>query len=239
MTRFQFAFVGATVAFAAYSPPLGAQPKPLDQRADLAKPVDIPLRDFLDYISEKYRVTVRLDEAGFKKAGIDKARERHVRLPKLPEVPLALLLEAAASQIGGTVRQSRGEITIAPGKREFTSILGPASDDLKKKLAAKIDISKPVENAPLHELIHFFSDQGGATIVVAEWLFPATKPSNAGNPADNVAGGMWRFSDVRYNLPAESRSLEKWLDFLATQIKGTVVARENVILIVPATKSRP
>jgi len=211
----------------------------LDQTAALPKPiVNIPLKDLLEYISEKHQVTVAIDEVGFKKLGIEKARDYPISLPRMAKVPLAFLVEAAAQQLGGTVKQVRGAVLITPGKRDLAAILRPAHDDVKKKLVGAIEIAKPVANAPVEELFQFLSERADVDVILADWLFVGVKGASAGKAADK-GGPTPRIREVRCDLPADTRSLQKWLDLLAGKINATVVPRENVILIMPAMKGRP
>jgi hypothetical protein len=127
----------------------------------------------------------------------------------------------AARQVGGTVRQDGNRIAIVPGPRDLASVLKPPSTVLVRKLREALVVSKPIAKAPLKDVTEFFDDKCDVTIVVDDWAL------SGGDRAKSVL-------DVKCDLPAGTRPVQAWLEQLAGQVRGRVVARdERVVLIVP------
>jgi hypothetical protein len=213
----------ATLAFG----PAFARPNPLERVVSIDRPIEqVSLRRMIDRLGTKYRLTLRVDEDGFTRAGTEKVSDKPVSLPRMAGVPLALVLEVVAQKVGGTVKVEEDRLAIVPGKRELAAILRPAGKKMKEKLAEVQQNEADIEDAPLGDIVEYFSDKWDLTIVVADWSFPK------GTRTTSVL-------DTKCKLAAGAHPLGKWLELLARQVGGKVVATESVILIVPQPKDAP
>jgi hypothetical protein len=223
-----------------------AQPKQLRSPLSMHKRIeDAPIWSVLEYLAERREVKIRIDESAFKKIGAGDVRATEINVPRMEDVPLEFVLEACAQQVGGTVRVVGNEIVIAPGKRKLESTLGPPTAELKKKLAAKVKIEKPIDNAPWTDVVEFFSEKCDVCIIVAEWQFPLADrmaPKAPDPPLNQPRNKMRRdpipFQHVTFSAATGDHALEKWLDQIADRIQGKVIVRDKVILIVPASNEK-
>jgi RNA polymerase sigma factor (sigma-70 family) len=206
-----------------------AKPPPPAQKLEKVTSIDKPidgglLKDLLDALSDKYELKIVVDEDAFRKAGNDHVSEKPIMLPSMPGVPLALVLELVTEQVGGTVKVNKDRFVIVPGRRDVVSVLGPAGERLKKLLAQ--DALLAFEKSYLSDLIGFFSDKYGLTVVVDVWAF------SKADPATDLFNRRW-------TLPERTQPLQKWLEQIAKEINGEVIPRDNVVLIVPRKKAEP
>jgi hypothetical protein len=210
------------------------------------------LADVLEFLNDRFDLTVRVDEAAFKKAGRERVPEKPVSLPRMAGVTVTFALEVAAQQVGGTVREEAGRVLVVPGKRDVATLLRPAADEFNKKLARDVTLEKAVAGAMWDDVIEHFGDRYELNVVVCEWLFPAAARPNAppaaappAVPAAPVRQGFrkavrhWSvLGKIPCSLPAGTKSLRRWLDEVAAQAGARVEVRDNVILIVPASGNR-
>jgi tetratricopeptide (TPR) repeat protein len=91
----------------------------LDQRISLEKGIDAntPLKDALEFLSDRYEVTILVDTAAFSQAGQDSVEDKPVRLPKMTQVSLGTVLRLLAGQVDGTYLVRRDYIEITTGQR--------------------------------------------------------------------------------------------------------------------------
>lgn len=221
-----------------------AQVNSLRQPASISKAIRrAPAQDVLDFLSEKYEFKIRIDDATFQRLGAVEIGTKAISIPRMDGVPLEFILEAAAQQIGGTLRRDETGLAIVPGGRKIETLLGPATNELKTKLCKEIKIKRSIDNADWEDVLEFLGEKGEIEIVVAEWQFPPARRRVGAAAALPVNPRVRRrspsrFADVRVSLPAESRTLEKWLMDLVARVDGRVIARDNVILILPAGRER-
>lgn len=220
-------------------PAFGAAPpaKPLDQvfTVDKAAP-EVPVKDMLDFLQDRFNLTIRIDEKAFERAGREWERDKDIRLPKMAGAPLAFALEVVVQQVGGTVQSEGQVVTIVPGQRDLRSLLPPVSDGLKKTLAEKITLDKDITKGKFIDVVELFRDKYGVSIVVADWQFPiAGKP--VGGPKRLGGAAEARLDDLPCSLKAGTAPLQTWLETVAKQVGGIVVPRGNLILIVPPPKA--
>jgi Mg-chelatase subunit ChlD/tetratricopeptide (TPR) repeat protein len=94
----------------------------------LARPVTLdkgieantPLREALEFISDRYDVTVLVDTQAFKAEGNDTVEETPVKLPKMNGVSLATVLRLLTAQANGTYLVRRDYIEVTTGRRAVT-----------------------------------------------------------------------------------------------------------------------
>ncbi|MFO0807706.1 MAG: VWA domain-containing protein [Gemmataceae bacterium] len=86
----------------------------LNQPVSIDKPIEnLPLREALDFFSEKYDLTFIVDEQAFEEEGNKTILEQMVRLPKMPGVSLQTALRFLLAQVKGNyiIRKDYVEIT--------------------------------------------------------------------------------------------------------------------------------
>jgi tetratricopeptide (TPR) repeat protein len=84
------------------------------QPASIEKPIEgLPLKDVLDFLSEKYELTFIVDLQAFDRIGKKTVEDEQVRLPKMPGVALGTILRFILSQVNGSliIRRDYVEIT--------------------------------------------------------------------------------------------------------------------------------
>jgi len=123
----------------------------LDQPIALEMGIDgnTPLRDALEFISDRYQLTILIDEQAFKSQRKEKEKnvgDEHVRLPKMNGIPAGTILSLLAAQVDGTylVRPEYVEITTLKRSRPVDWV---SSDrDLAPKVNATFD-QRPLDRA--------------------------------------------------------------------------------------------
>lgn len=246
MLRHPLTLLCVTAALVSQPANLIAQENVELKPAHIAKPIrETQFQDFLEVLDSRYTFKIRVDDAAFKRLGSADVSGRPINIPRMHGVTLEFILEAAAQQVGGTVRRDGAGLAIVPGNRKIEALLGPPTHELKTKLNRGIEIKRPVEGLSWDDAAEHFSEKGDIDIVVLEWQFPpAPKKDAIGAPPQQFFPGIQRrrvdsrFGDVRVALPAETRTLEKWLTYLVAKIDGSVNFRDNVILIMPVGKER-
>ncbi len=139
-----------------------------EMRERLSKPVTLEngiqantsLREALEFISDRYDVTILVDTQAFKAEGIDAIEEMPVRLPKMVGVKLSTVLRLLLAQINATylIRSQHIEITTLKRARpEFWT-------GTERNLAPTVNVE--FEKCPLHEALQELSDSSGISIVV-------------------------------------------------------------------------
>jgi hypothetical protein len=75
----------------------------LQQPVNLDKGIDpsTPLKDALEFLSDRYDLTIIVDEQAFLEIGVQRAEEQPVQLPKMVGVTMATVLRLLLSQIKG------------------------------------------------------------------------------------------------------------------------------------------
>jgi hypothetical protein len=94
----------------------------------LAKPVNLEkgiepntvLREALEFISDRYDVTILVDTQAFKAEGVEAIEDQPVKLPKMVGVSLATVLRLLAAQVNATYLVRRDYIEITTGRRAVT-----------------------------------------------------------------------------------------------------------------------
>ena len=91
----------AADAFGA-SPGAGVRAK-LATKIDLEKGIDpnTPLKDALDFLAERGKITLRIDEKGFQQIGVQRPQDTPVVFPRMKAATVGLVLEVIMYQIAG------------------------------------------------------------------------------------------------------------------------------------------
>src|SRR5262249_39630067 len=94
----------------------------LSRPISLEKAIDknTPLKDALEFLTDRYDVTILIDIPAFKQDGVDNVEELPVGLPKMSNVSLGTILRLLSGQINGTYLVRRDYIEITTGTRAVT-----------------------------------------------------------------------------------------------------------------------
>src|SRR5205823_6035346 len=76
-----------------------------------------PLRDVIEFLSDKYEMTILVDTQAFDQQGQKTVEDSPVKLPKMPGVTLSTVLRLLLSQVNGTYLIRRDYIEITTGDR--------------------------------------------------------------------------------------------------------------------------
>jgi hypothetical protein len=184
------------------------------------------LKDVLAILRKKYKCDAVLDEAAFEKRGIKSVAEMTIDLPKLGTAPAGLILEMIARQVGGTIRSDGGQIKLVPGAaRDLKWLVAAPTPKLATELLKPVTLEKPIEGAPLKDILEFLSDKYGLDIVVDDWAFRKQGAKSAG--------------DSQCALPVGTMPMGKWLDHLAKLVDGALMlSGDGLVVIVPANKEK-
>ncbi|HEY1379807.1 MAG TPA: RNA polymerase sigma factor [Gemmataceae bacterium] len=161
----------ATSGFAAYCDLL-QRPITLDRSIDNA-----PLRDVLEFLSDKYNVTFLVNTQAFEQAGISGGRnveDSLVRVPKMPSVSLGAVLRFLLAQVDGTYLIRRDYIEVTTRDRQLVEAYGPATffeATTQESLASAGANLPPTVNAvfearPLEKALADLAGQAGKNIVL-------------------------------------------------------------------------
>src|SRR5262249_5279177 len=89
----------------------------LSKVVDIERAIDANLRDVLDFLADRFDLTIIVDDVALKNADtpVENVQDQRVKLPKLPGVTLSTVLRLVLSQIGGTyiIRRDYVEVTTA------------------------------------------------------------------------------------------------------------------------------
>jgi hypothetical protein len=180
------------------------------------------LNTVLATLREKYKCSVTLDEASFGKGG-KAVGQAKVTLWGITNAPCGLVLEMVARQVGGTISWEGDRLKLTAGKaRDLKTLIGLPIPKFTTKLATPTQLARPIEKAPLKDILEFFGDKYELTIVLDNWAF--------------TKAGINDVDDIPCGLAADILPLRKCLDNLAKKVNGIAIVGESVILIVPAPK---
>lgn len=166
----------------------------LNAPAAIDRTFDNPLRDLIDYLGEKFDVTIVINHSAFRSAGLEKLNEQPIKMGKLPNVSLGFYLNQLLSQVNGeyVVRGSALEITTKSAVvSEFHSNFAryvrfpsmnsdlrggdpdPLSDNGLESSPLPL-VHADSTDVPLETFVRSLSDQSGINVVYAKEL-PALK----------------------------------------------------------------
>ncbi|MBV9123350.1 MAG: hypothetical protein JO112_08335, partial [Planctomycetes bacterium] len=113
----------------------------LNQPITLDKPIDpnTPLSDALEFLSDKYDITILIDTEAFKSDGVQDISSQGVKLPRMVGVSLATALRLLLSQVGATYIV----------RRDYLEITTPARQALEKtvRVYPVADLVMPIPNS--------------------------------------------------------------------------------------------
>jgi DNA-directed RNA polymerase specialized sigma24 family protein len=116
----------------------------LAERLDLPKGIEAntPLKEALDFISERHGVQILLDEAAFAEINIQKVGEQPVQLPKMKNVRLATVLRLLLKQVRGDNGYTGGYV-VRPDGLEVTTTYNVLREALGHDTAKEMGKAPP------------------------------------------------------------------------------------------------
>lgn len=155
--------------------PAAKEPSPIatrgaEVRRKLATPITIefepnaPLEEVLGHISQRYGLTILIDEDAFKDDfQIIEVGKMPAKLPKMVEVPASTVLRLLVKQIQGGFQVRDGILYVVPKERMLSGLL------------AQLPVDATFDRRPLHEALQELSDLSGTSILVDPRLASVAK----------------------------------------------------------------
>ena len=119
----------------------------LDQRTSLDKGIarKTPLKDALEFLSDRYDITILIDSAAFKqRLKIDDVDNAPVHLLRCSNVRLGLVLSLLAKQVNGSCEVKRDYIEITPLQKNMTPKRSSETWEKASKKVAEL-LEKPID----------------------------------------------------------------------------------------------
>jgi hypothetical protein len=149
----------------------------LDKPITLDKGIDrkTPFKDALEFVSDRYDMTILIDDAAFKKhLKMNDVGDNPVHLPRLEGVRLGLVMALLAKQVKGTYEIKPDHLVIVPienGKKvkgaKPSKVWEKASERVRECLQKPIDLDKGIwRNTPLKDALEFLSDRYDVAIIL-------------------------------------------------------------------------
>ncbi|MBY0526697.1 MAG: hypothetical protein K2R98_25090 [Gemmataceae bacterium] len=140
-----------------------AQPVNLDKGID----VNTPLKDALEFLSDRYDVTFVVDYAAFEAIGVQKVEEQPVQLPKMVGISLRVVLDRLVGQIKGDI--FRGSYLVRGDHIEVTTTRSSNprnwTEDAREAVPT---VNVEFEREPLEEALRHLVDSTGISVLVDE-----------------------------------------------------------------------
>jgi len=177
----------------------------LDQPVTIEFDQNTPFREAMSYISEKYGMTILIDQESFQADQNPDVESKPVKLPRLVDVKLVTGLRATLQQVGGDFYTRGDVLTVVPrryieagsvfrhpvsvsfSKRPLGEALGELSDlsgasvvlDSRGQKEDKLVVSADFRNVPVQDVVRDLADKAGMKSVVTENLLYVTSKKNA------------------------------------------------------------
>lgn len=135
---------------------------------NIEKPIDdAPLKDILEFLSDKYQVSFVVDATGFdREIGNKNVEDTQVRLPRMTNVDLNTILRHLLAQVGGAVLVRENHLEIVPAERAFQEAHGAVPPDLIPLRRLQPLVSLAYTNMQLPNVLTDIARQSGRNIVL-------------------------------------------------------------------------
>lgn len=186
-----------------------------------------PLKEALDFLSDRFKLTLIIDDKAFRTAGIQDVGLHPVQLPKVNKAQLGTVVQVILNEVGATYQVKKDHLQIVPRPKgkALVDLLPAASKELLARL--KQGIGKEIEvpaNVPLRKALGLISEVCDVTLVFDTSAFRAA--------GINAIEGR----PVELAKQPAAIDLDATLQRLLKQAGATYQARDNLILVVPARK---
>jgi hypothetical protein len=121
---------------------------------------DTPLKDAMEFLSERYDLTILIDHQAFKEEGVDEIENFKVRSPKMVGIRLGTVLRLVLEQAGASYLVRKDHIEITPAARLERNIWAHHSGPKLPLVHAVFD------KRPLDEALKELSAATGITVIV-------------------------------------------------------------------------
>jgi hypothetical protein len=154
----------------------------LNQRINLDKGIDgnTPLKDALEFLADRYDLTLIIDTTAFEQIGVQRVEETPVTLPKMTRVRLSTVLRMLLAQVKGDVHSGtyvieKDYVCITTTGRTFRGESLPADERLG---IAVVDTC--IDQTPLSAALREIADDAGINLLLdARVAETARKPVSA------------------------------------------------------------
>jgi hypothetical protein len=146
-------------------------------REKLARPVTLdkgfdantPLKDALDFLADRYDLTIIIDPKAFEVINVQQVEEQPVRLPRLVGVSLSMVLRLLLNQLRGEFKDTvyTGTYLIRRDYIEVTTELHARPGDwpaAERPLGPRVDAE--FDKRPLSEALQELADASGINVVL-------------------------------------------------------------------------
>jgi hypothetical protein len=227
---------------------LAAWRSKLQRPLTLEQPINDSLQNTLKFLSDRFDVRIRIDEAAFqnKPNAINKAvGDQGVWLPKQSEVPMGVVLGALVGQVGGSYQLTKDGILVIPAPKETTLVqrlFGPGKNRLlersrllsvrsKEATALREKLTEPITlkaidtNTALQDFVEYMVERFKLNVIIDDWAFKSIDVD--------------ALRDQPITMPRLERvPLRTLLEHLCKQINGTYIILDNMVVIVPRSGGR-
>ena len=203
-------------------------PAILKKRVDIDKAMEVPLKDAVQFLVDKFGWKLEVDYKAFAAEKLNNPKDISIRLPKMPNYFPDTILRMVASQVGGVYEIRKGAAVIVPIQKQGNSRSFPplieeqkkAQKELREYVAKReIALNTADIEAPLKDIMEFVSDRSGLTIMFDSRRLPKFAEEERGT----IKKGTHSFDEVM------KQALKP--------IKATYVIEPDHIRIVPQSES--
>src|SRR5262249_25162881 len=123
-----------------------------------------PLRDVIEFLSDRYDLTILVDKMAFRAAGMEAVDELRIELPRMRGVQLGTVLRMLTDQLSGTyiVHDDHVEFTTLPR----TWVENWSKPEMPRDPASLRRVNAEFENRPLDQALRELANQSGINIVL-------------------------------------------------------------------------
>lgn len=200
----------------------------LDRKIVFDRPIDAPLGDVTEFLSDRFDVTITFDGDAFSHEKMKIPRHAGIKLRKLQEVTLDTLLRLPLSQAEAVYEVRGNTVVILPDKKDgkrrpFPPLSEARKEAIKKQRAKVAELILNVDmkiDAKLYDIVDYIEDKCQLTIFIDEFAFIATKTDS------DVAS-------ARVTLERANKPLDSTMKAIMKQINGKYELWGDHIRIVP------
>jgi RNA polymerase sigma factor (sigma-70 family) len=136
-----------------------------------------PLREVLEYLTDKYGVKFIVDTMAFERDGVCGGKnvlDTPVNLPRLPGVSLSTVLRFLLTQVNGAYLVRKDYIEVTTDSQKVFEAFGPAEGSHTSKLPPTVNVV--VQGRRLEEAIADLANQTGENIVIDPQVQETKRP---------------------------------------------------------------
>jgi hypothetical protein len=185
------------------------------------------LKDALEFLSDRYDLQIRIDEAAFKKAGKERPGEAKIVMGRVIVVSLDTALHIILDQVDAGMEIRNGAVWVVPlaKPQSLAERLRPIHKRVRTKaLNTSVELSKGLPaDTPLSDALEYLEDRFDLTLYLDTKAFERAGIKSIGERPVKLAAH-------------ENVSLAAVLQELLDPADATFVQRETMVLIIPKPK---